>query len=164
MYNENYEDYIRNILGYPTQQPIYSQNNFMPNNTIKENLELEKYYPEIYKKIYPMIKKVCTEMKENLTKENLEKIAEEIYLSFENEENRNATSKARPESREENRSKNTLTLKDLIKILIIREILGNSKPPMKPPIMNPMPPFKPGFPTMPNQIMSRNDFYQNLYE
>ncbi len=173
MYNETYEEYIRSILGYPSQQMVNNAN-FMPNNIVTINPELENYYPEIYKKTYPMVKKACSEIKSNLTQEEIEKMADNIYERLENVENRNTNSntsnvnnKTRQENREENRnSKNNPLLRDLIKILILRELLGNSKPPIRPPISNPRPQFRPGFPINPNTppIMPRNDFYQNLYE
>ena len=56
MYYQNYEDYIRSVLGYPTQNcdtyPMNyfenTQNCIMPYQNTKE---LESCYPEIYRRI-----------------------------------------------------------------------------------------------------------------
>ena len=111
MYNETYEEYIRNILGYPPQ-PMTNNANFMPNNIVI-NSELENYYPEIYKRTYPMVKRACSEIRSNLTQEEIEKMTDNIYESLENMENRNtnsntsnANNKTRQENREENREEN----------------------------------------------------------
>ena len=164
MYNETYEEYIRSILGYPNQQPIVNTipNNYIQNNNNRINRELEKYYPEIYKVLYPMVKKICMDVTEEITKEQIEKMTEEIYSSFENTENINTNNRNQPtkENKEENRNvrNNNPFLKDLIRILLLRELIGNSRP-----IFNTRPPFQPGFPTGPRPpIMPRNEYYQNL--
>ena len=72
MYNQDYEEYIRSILGYnneidkETPYTSYNMNNMTNttyqndyNNTYRQTDELEQYYPEIYKIVYPMVKKVC---------------------------------------------------------------------------------------------------------
>ncbi len=169
MYDETYEEYIRSILGYPSQPMANTMtNNYMANNTINVNPELENWYPEIYKVLYPMVKKICMEATNNLTQEEIEKMTEEIYTAFENSENRNANEKQtnKQENREENRIvRNNPLTRDLIKILILRELLGNSRPPRPGP--NPRPPFRPGFPIGPGPrppIMPRNNYYSDLYE
>lgn len=166
MYNQNYEDYIRSILGYnnetyrenPYNEPyntnITYQNDY---NMYRQNNELEQYYPEIYKIIYPMVRKVCNN-RENIDRETLENMVDEIYSAVEvveesNQENRNETKGVNKNSaiytskadidkttkeNIENRESRNLGIRDLIKILIIRELLRNNhRPPMPPP----RPPF-----------------------
>ena len=166
-YNESYDDYIRSILGYPNlnnNQNTY--NNSMEDTyytSKKSRSELEDMYPEIYKIVYPMINKRCYEIREPLTRELLDNITEEIYsvieanneinlnISLNNQTklNRNETkqelkqTQIKEQNREETRQLFNRDLKDLIKILLIRELIGRPtigpKPPMRPPFPGPGP-------------------------
>ena len=189
MYENEYEDYIRSILGYPLNYDNYvnynnqGEENLQSNPNLESNLEIEKYYPEIYKLIYPMILKKCneyTDSRKNMDREEIEKMTDEIYFAIEetkeveidlnskNKTNQNQmvnrqidgarridTRINEPISRfekRENRQMNN-TLRDLIKILLIRELLnrlqrpGRVPPPPyippRPPMMGPIPPFIP---------------------
>ena len=91
MYYQNYEDYIRNILGYPVQSNINQISNSTYNNyeyitnrpTYDKNiLDL---YPEIYKIINPMVCKICEANTKPITNELLEQMTDEIYLNIEND-------------------------------------------------------------------------------
>ena len=71
--NEPFEEYIRQVLGYHNIGK--STNNDFTNNNYNylrtnEN-ELENYYPEIYKIVYPMINQKCTRMSGEITKEKI---------------------------------------------------------------------------------------------
>ena len=163
MYNQDYEDYIRSILGYnnevyrETPSMSYSANmantayssNY--NNTYMQNSELEQYYPEIYKIVYPMVRKVCSNTRGNINREVLESMVDEIYSAIEvgeesNQENRNESKEFSQNNRKmengvnvkENRESRNPGIRDLIKILILRELLRNSHRPLMPP---PRPPF-----------------------
>ena len=83
MYNNQYEEYMRNSLGY--NMPMMNMNqmdmNQMNMNTMQEMYESENnfscnqvvddMYPEIYKIIYPMVCKACMAVDENITAECL---------------------------------------------------------------------------------------------
>ena len=174
-----FEDYMQNVLGYrmnpyPDTYEGYYPYNYMncigncnfdnkKNNEIE--MDLENCYPEIYKIIYPMIKKVCMQNREQITIDLIEKMTEEVFNNIEtgdvinlninignsNETNRSITQKVqnRGENEKENRvQNNNYLLRDLIKILLLRELIGRPvmpRPPM-PPVM-PRPPF--GRPPMP---------------
>lgn len=198
MYYQNYEDYMRQVLGYPINDPnIYEtydyRNDQMAQDTYSE------YYPDIYHLVFPMVCKVCETNTQPITRELVEKMTDEVYMAIEDtsttvnirvntsktEENRasnsNAsrnnseemrTSKARTERISKNMNSNTenrevkavnssivenresspvaetrhsnSALRDLIKILILNQILGNRPRPPRPP----RPPF-PGGPGMP---------------
>ena len=197
MYNETYEDYIRSILGYPNYgNNTYRENSYqtMPvnygNNQLNE--ELEACYPEIYKVIYPMVNKACMNNTKPVTSMLIEELTNEIYLSIENDNEINVTinlnnevggsgvnrttpttNVAKAEKMKENRGEDrqfrNRGLQDLIRILLIRELLGRpgrlgNRPPM-PPHRPPMrPPFPGGGPRPP--IMPRDSGYNmgNLYE
>lgn len=122
-----YEEYMQNYFNYPMNgyPNTYDQMNEMPYNygvnnymnsynpyyygmptRITEN-ELEKFYPEIYKIVYPMIKKsVMQNNYRGATEETINNIIDDIYSNVDTE--------------------NKEGLKDLIKILVIREFIGKS--------------------------------------
>ena len=109
--NESYEEYIRSILGYPN----YNNSHFENDNYNS----LEEYYPEIYKTVYPMVTKSCLNNTRPITEEVINELTEEIYKSVEPNTNL-------PNQTNQTRNSNANNgLKDLIKILLIRELLGN---------------------------------------
>lgn len=174
MYDNTYEEYIRSILGYPN----YSNNTYNAYNfnrptqsvNIPSNSQLEACYPEIYKIIYPMIKKACVEISEPITPELIDKMTNEIYSAVESDNQINVRinltneisktesssskkasemgNKENKEEREDRQFKNR-SLSDLIKILIIRDLLvrpGRRPNPGRPPRpqVPPMLPIRPG--------------------
>lgn len=208
MYNETYDDYIRNILGYPQNNNIYNssfedysiQNNDFANNTINmrqtQNAELEKYYPEIYKIVYPMVLKKCDNVRSNITKNEIDNMTDEIYNAVEEkneiELNINLTNDVRTvpvsnrmnQNNNERRTETTIKednnkrqrpinrgLRDLIRILLIRELLNRPgvfppfppRPPMPGPGPRPpRPPMRPPF--GPGRIPFNRDFTSSNYD
>lgn len=158
MLNESYDEYIRSILGYPSNNSYNNYQNYNNQNLNLMNSDLEKAYPEIYKIVYPMIRIKCDNIRENITNEEIENMTDEIYYALETDEkielNRttssasNATkttekkleiktsekSNGKRETRQINRN-----LRDLIKILLIRELIRPGRPGP-----GPRPPFRPG--------------------
>lgn len=195
--NESYEDYIRSILGYPNYaNNNISENNYqnMPTSNIRNSesdKQLEACYPEIYKVVYPMINKACSNNTRPITPDLIDELTEEIYSAVENDtqinininltnevqtnQNRNISSHAKKEeikeSRAENRQFRNRGLQDLIRILLIRELLG--RPGNRPPMPPQRPPMRPPFPGGPGggsggnrpPIMPRYyDNFSNIYE
>lgn len=185
MYYQNYEDYMRNVLGYPVnnmpntyevyqdysmpmyESPIYSE---------QYSEEIMGLYPEIYTIINPMVEKICQSNTKPITKELLDKMTEEIYLNLESDpstenvvnirvstakdsnssQTTKETSKSTDlkshsrssgkeedsrETREEKgrRAPNNSILQDLIRILILNQLLRPPFPPNRP--RPPRPPF-----------------------
>ncbi len=128
----DYEEYMRNVLGY---QPIkydntYNMNYNMINNDSKpifnnyQVQELENCYPDIYRIIYPMIQKVCSQNIGNITKEVIDRMTDEVYFAVEDREmleNREEKQDTTVENRKISRNHG---LNDLIRILILRELLN----------------------------------------
>ena len=90
MYNQTYEDYIRSILGYPNQMDnTYSTNTrenvYMQSMSDVNSDEIEQFYPEIYKIVYPMVCKVCNNNTRPITKELIESMTNDIYFSIESD-------------------------------------------------------------------------------
>ena len=195
MYDNQYEEYIRSVLGYPStanmnQNQMY-QNEYPNPSQVNMRNDLEEFYPEIYKIIYPMVQKACDGNVRANTREEIEKMTDEIYSAIEDNNqinvninlgntvsttNTNRTQNRNELSKEEIQKKNSEkqevenrnietesrisprnnNLRDLIKILLIRELLRrrhNHFPPRPP--HNPRPPMRP-------PIMPRN--YQPLYD
>ena len=94
MYYQNYEDYMRSILGYHIQEQnlfsnTYSNYNNMEYEYITQmprySKEILDLYPEIYKIVNPMVCKLCEANTKPITKELLEQMTEEIYLNIESD-------------------------------------------------------------------------------
>lgn len=173
----DYEEYMRSVLGYnqiPNNMYTNSYDDYYfdtqylnnRNTTAKTNVNtdlIESMYPEIYRIIYPMVCKVCTQNSQmEITRDLVDSMTEEVYSNVEGEERQSSINEAvRPvlkngdvrnpnakeqEFRGETRQRNFL-MRDLIRILILRELLKRRpmRPPMPPPRppRPPMPPFRP---------------------
>lgn len=189
MYDENYDNYIRSIFGYPTTNQNNEFNNYQMNqNFITNNTEIEGFYPEIYKTVYPLVQTRCKNLSGRISQDDVENLTDEILNMLKRGEetdiniNLNNTVRATEKTKDkiekkpevsikaspikENISVSTETrgfndsLRDLVKILLIRELLSNCsncgnqrppRPPQRPPMYGPgqnnnqwQPPFGPG--------------------
>ena len=169
MYNNIYQEYINNILGTRNNEQFnydtetHRESDFFQFQS-SINMELEEFYPELYKIIYPMIQTACMKNTKPITEETIDDLVKEIYSNFNsddisnelrNDNKNNEVSKApkaKNISESDNRSfrDNNFVLKDLIRILLIRELLGRPGrfPPNRPnlfprPIPGGRPPFRP---------------------
>ena len=177
MSNQSYEEYMRVVLGYPVQtedtyrrtEDCYDMNMHM-NNSYQDS-ELEKMYPEVYKTIYPKVCNVCQKkLNSDITQENLEDMINEVYTYLETEgninfyiniENRNESqvsnnirnsmnrSSVRKTEERQDRQRNNALL-DIIRIVILRELLNRPGRPGRPQFPGqgprpPMPPTRPPF-------------------
>ena len=159
-----YEDYIQNMLRedyspyqytydpmsrntYYNQIEDYNQFNYSyPYNYVKNSdsrtlsEDIENLYPEIYKLIYPMIKKTCRQNMLPITEDILDEITDDIYNNIEAEniinlniditngksENKSISNIKKDNiNNQENRHINN-SLRDLIKILLIRELIDKN--------------------------------------
>ena len=165
MYNQNYEEYMRSVLGYsmPYGDNTYMQNMYgndfydmQPIQNLKNNETLESFYPDVYKLVHPMVCKICSSAPMNITEENIENMTNEIYINIESVNDKKETNSVQnrnvTDDKKETRHENCL-LKDLIRILVIRELLGNRRRP-KPPM--PRPPRPP----MPRSIYEERPFWR----
>ena len=118
MYYQNYEDYMRSILGYPVQTNTYNYSNALPvqyeyvgiEPSVDE--EINNLYPEIYKLLNPMVCKICESNTKPITRELLEQMTDEIYLNIESETTENVVNirvetKNDSNHRETNKSQST---------------------------------------------------------
>ncbi|MCI9015557.1 MAG: hypothetical protein HFJ53_00050 [Clostridia bacterium] len=149
-YETSYEEYMMRTLGYNPNnymKDTYQENNYyvMPssrNATI--DYELENLYPEVYKRVYPLVCQECLANMEIINNQKIEEMTENIYKKIEIDFKLETKKEDRSKNVEtmENRNKNNI-IRDLIKILILREILGGHNRPPFPggPTMPPRPPF-----------------------
>ena len=174
--NESYEDYIRSILGYPNYSNNMMENNeqyYSGNYRNEQEIEeLENCYPEIYKVVYPRVTEACSMNTKPISSNLIDELTNEIYTALEsdntinininlgneiqssqtveNRNNRNPNNRRevqKQENRGEDRQFRNRGLQDLIRILLIRELLGRpgNRPPVRPP--RPKPPMgRPPFP------------------
>ncbi len=183
-----YEEYMRSVLGY---QPVNYDNTYdmgydrleMSNMTAMNNIqmqELEDCYPDIYRIVYPMIQKVCSQNTRPITRELVDSMTDEIYFAVEDKEmleSRNKEEKTTQDTTENRQIVRNRGLNDLIRILILRELLGRPgfpgfpggrpprprppRPPMRPPMGPPRPQPRHGM-----GPFNRDTFgqYDDLYE
>jgi len=143
MYN-TYEEYMQNVLGVnmPNTYMQMPNNNYFEPRMQEPNLtEINKLYPEIYGIVYPMVQKTCSRRSMGeVSEKQINEMVEEIYNAIESGDeiserrDNSATSKMETKNtRETRRPNNNYLLRDLIKILIIRELLqGGMQGPVRP--------------------------------
>lgn len=164
------------MQGYqPSMSYMNWQNEFSMQMRSEE--DIESMYPDIYNIIYPMVKKACNQNVKPITRELIDEMAQDIYSNLEadniinlninvenvgnvgNSVNRGTekndlkqTENRSTENRhQEDRRIRREPIFDLIKILLIRELIdrrpGNRPRPPRPP----MPP-RPGYPGRPPRL------------
>ena len=86
MYYNDYEDYMRNVLGYSNaNQNTYDNCNCgmnyesFVNNRTNLNPNIEQMYPEIYKVINPMVCKMCDNNTQPISEYLIEQMTDDIY-------------------------------------------------------------------------------------
>lgn len=179
-----YEQYMRSVLGYEPMDNRntydmnygnYTMNSNMMGFSNMQNEELESCYPDIYRLVYPMVQKACMQNTRPMTRELIDNMTDEIYFAIDDNEITGMRGKddkevKTPETRSEDRQRvfRNPTLRDLIRILILREILGRPgfpgrppRPPMRPP-MRPRP--RPGMGPFNRQSYDSFDDNYNIYE
>lgn len=144
--SNGYYNYLENY------EPRYDYNmveNYPYSYANSQIQELENYYPEIYNIVYPMVKKVCSQNNRGYGKEAIDSMVEEVYSNIEAsdaielnitlnndvrgekgeelflDKEKNSRLETSDESKYETRQiRRNNMLKDLIRILILRELLG----------------------------------------
>lgn len=95
MYYQNYEDYMRQVLGYPINDPnIYETYDYRNENTYSSNqaqnnlteAEIKALYPDSYNIIYPLVCKACETNNEPISKSVVDKMTDDVYKLVERNE------------------------------------------------------------------------------
>lgn len=168
MNNSLYEEYMRSVLGFnmPDYRNSYNYNdmNFNSNFNVTSNEEIEKCYPDIYRLVYPMIQKACAQNNRPISRELIDSMTDEIYFSIEDNEITQDTRNKDTNNNAENRQRvvRNRTLNDLIRILLLRELLGRPGFPGRPP--RPRPPHPPMRPPHPRLDMNTELYGYEMYE
>jgi len=148
MYN-NYEEYMRSVLGYNTpNNGTYREADNYYNNVVEANTnfqEVNSLYPEIYGIVYPVVQKVCSRRNMyTISKEQIDQMVEEVYNVVEVDEVEDTRENLKngdvknPRIKETRRPRpNNYLLRDLIRILILRELLSGGRPGGIGPMMGP---------------------------
>ncbi len=159
----SYEEYMRSILGY-SQVPnsiytnsydnYYYDTNYINNQNRNTSAEIiETMYPDIYRIVYPMVCRVCVQNSQReITMDLINSMTDEVYMNVEPVERQNQNANTQrpilkngdvrnpnakePEMRGETRQENFM-LRDLIQILILRELLRRNQRPNMQPIRPP---------------------------
>lgn len=136
---QNYDDYMRNTLGYPNMScPCMYPNIPMSYPNMYESTDcLEKMYPDTYRIIYPMVVSACDMVTMPITEEMLNQMTDDIYdraitddrisidinIEVETREG-NSNSQISNEVRQRRPRRRNRFFRDLIRILLLRELLG----------------------------------------
>ena len=183
LYPESYNDYQMNynLNGHYENYGNYGDLNFQRNNINQMiNQNNENLYPEIYKVVYPMVVKICSNNTRAITKDLVDEMTERIYTNIESEDYleeevrqepelkkgdvRNPNAKIIEKDLKEDRQRRPNTaLKSLIKILILRELLGNPSCCMPHPPRPPMPPRPPFGPSNNYPPFMPRNYYNEIY-
>lgn len=99
MYYNDYEDYMRSVLGYNMPHANsnmcdtdYYMARYMPNNigtyqteysNYKMQSNIEDLYPNIYKVVNPIVLRVCRKNNRPITNDLIEELTTEVYNSIE---------------------------------------------------------------------------------
>lgn len=196
MYYQSYEEYMRDVLGYPRQNRVPTYGGYYGAGQRNVDMEMseeeiERLYPEIYRMAYPMVCKACTQYRGEINDDLVSRLTDEVYSNLEIEqvgENENSNREVRNsqatrvnsssrveevKKQSETRQRTTNnTLRDLIRILIIRELLRRRRRPERPPFPgrppfngNPRPPMPRDINTSSYDINSpgMQGYYENMY-
>lgn len=152
---QSYEDYMRNSLGYNNMNypeanyPNMYMNNQTPfQNMYRSDDDLERLYPDTYRVVYPMVVSTCNMVNVNtpITEDMVDRMTDDIYdraeadgrlMLEDNMEVANVEDESSRQTSEESRRKRprrrNRTFRDLIRILLLRELLRRRRRfPMRP--------------------------------
>ena len=80
---QNYDNYMRNSLGYPNMNypNMYMDNQMTYQNMYSTNDDLERLYPDTYRVIYPMVISSCNMINVNtpITEDMIDRMTNDIY-------------------------------------------------------------------------------------
>ena len=142
---QDYDEYMRSLMGYPSMrtsmnQPMNSgMNQFSNMDTCTD--DLERMYPETYRVVYPMVCSAYDKIRTPVTAEMVDMMTDDIYdrveadgrinidISVEVRNDNEASENRQRRPRRRNRF-----LRDLIRILLLRELIRRRRPrfPMRP--------------------------------
>lgn len=153
MFNSSYEQYMRTVLGYSpsSMQDTFANNDYyliQTNDSCMNECNLDDLFPDTYKKVYPLVCNECNVNTMPMTHEILEQMTDNVLRKIEIDLkiNTNVKIETRKDDvknpnvrqqdinvRSEDRVARNDYLRDLIRILILRELIDRGRFPQRPP-------------------------------
>lgn len=127
---QSYDEYMRSMMGYPSMHTsMYPYSNM---ETCSD--DLERMYPEVYRVVYPMVCFACDNIRTPVTEEMVDMMTDDIYDRVEADgrinidvsvEVRSSQSddEELKETRQRRPRRRNRFLRDLIRILLLRELM-----------------------------------------
>lgn len=151
MYYQNYDDYMRSSLGYEQPQMNPFNTTYQPVYEDYNTQDLNEFYPEIYRIVYPIVCRECSVCTtRNFNDGTIDEMVDRVYNQIEEEDNscivelrgnienkttdKRTTTNPRQETRQsaesekETRAPRNPLLRDFIRVLLLRELIGNRPP------------------------------------
>lgn len=156
---QNYDDYMRSILGYSVPSvPNFSQRNLNTNiysssNMFQSNSNLERMYPDTYRAVYPIIVSTSNMVTLPITEEMLDRMVDDIYDKVETNGIININVEFRNRDDSKLREKTNISKSDVNSSKLDDSSRQNFNPgrPPRPP-MPPRPPIRPNPPRPRNPV------------
>lgn len=134
MYNNIFQKYINKMIGGTSRVESAFENldmmivgNSYGDFQWQTNEDLEHFYPELYKLLYPMIRTACMKNTKPITEELIDEMVKDIYSNFHSDETGQTPAKNKEGEADKIEKPNNFVLNDLIRILLIRELLGRPR-------------------------------------
>ena len=134
MNSQDYDEYMRSLIGYPNMRTSMSPSMF-PMEAYSD--DLERMYPDTYRIVYPMVVSACNMVTMPVTEEMVDRMTDDIYDRAANDSRISIDIDIGIESREDNNDRQISDVskqrrprrrnrffRDLIRILLLRELLG----------------------------------------
>lgn len=145
---QSYDDYMRSVLGYSSMNcPSMGMNMQTPYQDMYQACDdLERMYPDTYRIVYPMVVSACDMVTMPVTEDMVDRMTDDIYDRAANDSRISIDINVEMETREESndrqisgetrqrrpRRRNRF-FRDLIRILLLRELLRRRRRfPMRP--------------------------------
>ena len=131
---QDYDEYMRSLIGYPNMRASMPPSMFSYSNMETYSDDLERMYPEVYRVVYPMVCFACDNIRTPVTEEMIDMMTDDIYDRVEADgrinidisvevRNDQANNGEMQESRQRRPRRRNRFLRDLIRILLLRELL-----------------------------------------
>lgn len=141
MFYNSYEDFSNSLdYGNFNTYPMYYDYN---NN---RNVDFDSFYPDIYRRLNPIVKRCCMKYQNTrITGEIVDEITQNVFNQYNDSRGNDTQEKTNSNMirKDETRSNGNFLL-DLIKILVVKNLISNCNNCNRPPI-RPMPGYRPGF-------------------
>ena len=134
---QNYDEYMRNMMGCQNMYSPMTHHMMMFQNSNMDACadDLERMYPEVYKIVYPMVCFACDNIRTPVNEQMVDMMTDDIYdrveadgrinieLSVEVRDTQSNNEETKENRQRRPRRRNRF-LRDLIRILLLRELLG----------------------------------------